>query len=346
MSFFKNLLGIDPKPRTMLNDVQEVTGRLIVKGYRKIAAQHGCAPTAKTTDAEIMVIYKTVTTLFHRAAQQRGERIPALFDNRIVLKFLHVHEMMPNHFEKHLEYEVEKYLAEGLRPDYKLELQLFDPHGNDPDVKRLRELQKETREKIEQDTAQKQISPFPYFKIATMILQSGVATSAESVTTAEKIACKKFSDATHLSLLKEIIAYHSKIAIASLMAKGRLAGKENYKQIEAGLFDALREGLGKNLSNYLPLVDEESRQITEMYFVRNHDALAISREQIYDFAKRYDREQILAELPADQMSVFYYTIRAARILKVHNDIDKAIVFYVSGLLVKRAMEQQNEINAL
>jgi len=50
MSFLKNLFGAPPKQRTMLDDTQEVGGRLIIKGYRKIAALHGCAPTAKTTD--------------------------------------------------------------------------------------------------------------------------------------------------------------------------------------------------------------------------------------------------------------------------------------------------------
>ena len=132
----------------MLDDVQDVGSRLIIKGYRKIAAQHGCAPTAKTTDQKIMEIYTLVTTAFHQAATQRGERIPALVDNYIVLKFFQLYEMLPGHLEQHLQYEVKKYLAEGLRPDYKQELPLFDPSGNDPDVKHLTELQNLTREKL------------------------------------------------------------------------------------------------------------------------------------------------------------------------------------------------------
>jgi hypothetical protein len=39
----------------MLDDVQEVSGRLIVKGYRRIAAQHGCAPTPRTSDQEMSI---------------------------------------------------------------------------------------------------------------------------------------------------------------------------------------------------------------------------------------------------------------------------------------------------
>ena len=148
MSFLKNLFGAPAKQRTMLDDVQEVGGRLIVKGYRRIAAQHGCAPTAKTSDQKIIEIYTLVSKAFHQAAERRGERIPALIDNNIVLKFLQVYEMMGDHLQQHLQYEVGKYLAEGLRPEYKQELPLFDPDGNDPDVKRLRELQKLAREKL------------------------------------------------------------------------------------------------------------------------------------------------------------------------------------------------------
>ena len=136
-----NFLKQKSKPRTMLDDVQEVSGRLIVKGYRKIAAQHGCAPTAKTTDAKIIELHTNVSKAFGQAAERRGEHIPALIQNYIVLKFIQVYEMLgEQRLQGHLQYEVDKYLAEGLRSDYKQELPLFDPDGNDPDVKRLREL--------------------------------------------------------------------------------------------------------------------------------------------------------------------------------------------------------------
>jgi hypothetical protein len=151
-----NLFKKEPKPRTLLEDVQEVSSRVIVKSYRKIAAIHGCAPTAKTTDAKIMEIYSTVLSAFGEASKKRGEDIPALYLNHIVAKFYQVYEMFhgspfPQRFQEHLQYEVNKYLAEGLRPDYKQELQLFDPNSNDPDVKRLHELQRLTREAIEKE---------------------------------------------------------------------------------------------------------------------------------------------------------------------------------------------------
>ena len=79
-----------------------------------------------TSDEKIIEIYSRVVTAFCQAAKQRGETIPAVFLNRIVLKFLTVHEKMPaEFFGDHLQYEVEKYIAEGLRPDYKQELPLF-----------------------------------------------------------------------------------------------------------------------------------------------------------------------------------------------------------------------------
>jgi len=115
------------KKRTMLDDVQEVGGKLIIQGYRRIAAQHGCAPTSKTTDQKIVQIYSTVGTAFHQAEKQRGEHIPTPYLNTIALKFLQVYEMGGDQFmEGHLKYEVEKYLVEGLRPDYKQALNLID----------------------------------------------------------------------------------------------------------------------------------------------------------------------------------------------------------------------------
>ena len=110
----------------MLDRVQETGGKLIVAGYRSIAAQHGCAPTAKTTDQKIIEIYSKVGTAFHQAEQQRGEHIPAVYLNTIVLKFFQVYEMLGDErLEQHLRYEVQKYSAEGLREDYKRELRLF-----------------------------------------------------------------------------------------------------------------------------------------------------------------------------------------------------------------------------
>src|SRR5580700_4428026 len=104
----------EKKQRTMLDDVQEVTRKLTVRGYRRIASQHGCAPTAKTTDDKIMEIHTKVCLAFSEAGERRGERIPADVKNFIVLKFLQLYEMSGEQFMgEHLGYEIDKYLREG-----------------------------------------------------------------------------------------------------------------------------------------------------------------------------------------------------------------------------------------
>jgi len=126
MNFFKKLFGDSQKPRTLLDQVQETGGKLIVDGYRRIAAIQKCAPSLTTSDKKILDIYSKVVSAFYEAAKQRGELIPADNLNFIVLKFFRVYEMMGDEMlDSHLEYEVQKYLMEGLRPDYKQELKLF-----------------------------------------------------------------------------------------------------------------------------------------------------------------------------------------------------------------------------
>jgi hypothetical protein len=138
------------KARAMLDDVQEVSGRLVPKGYRRYARLYDVAPTTKTTDQKIMEIYSKVSTALQETAKRRGEHIPALILNHIVWVFIQCYEMSGDKFmQEHLQYEVNKYLRDGLREDYKRELPLFDENGNDPDVIRLRELLKLTREALE-----------------------------------------------------------------------------------------------------------------------------------------------------------------------------------------------------
>lgn len=125
MSWMKKLFGLT-EPRTALDEVQEVGGQLIVTGYRRLAGQHGCAPTSKTSDPQIIEMYKKVGTAFRDVADRRGERLSAGTLNSIVWKFFQVSEMLGNEFvDKHLAYEVQKYLQEGLRPEYIQDIDLF-----------------------------------------------------------------------------------------------------------------------------------------------------------------------------------------------------------------------------
>lgn len=115
------------KKRSMLDEVKELSAQLIVSRYRSIAKASQCAPTNATTDEEILAIYTKISTAFRQAAEQKGERIPAGSLNAIAWKFMQVKEQFGQpFFDEHLEYEVEKYLREGLRDDYRNELSLFE----------------------------------------------------------------------------------------------------------------------------------------------------------------------------------------------------------------------------
>jgi hypothetical protein len=113
-------------PHRFVDQAQQAAGTLIVSGYRRLAASEGCAPSGKTSDTKILEIYQKVGTAFREVAEQRGERLPAGAMNFIVLKFLQVYEDLGDAMvDPHLEYELQKYAREGLRDDYKRDLQLF-----------------------------------------------------------------------------------------------------------------------------------------------------------------------------------------------------------------------------
>lgn len=126
MSWIKKLFGSTEQPRTMLDKAQDMGGKLIVSGYRRLATQQGSAPTAKTSDQQIIEMYKKVGTAFRDISNQRGENLPTGTLNYIVWKFFQVSEMLGNEMlDQHLAYETQKYLQEGLRPDYQQDLKLF-----------------------------------------------------------------------------------------------------------------------------------------------------------------------------------------------------------------------------
>jgi hypothetical protein len=114
------------KPKTISDQVQELGGPLIINGYRQLAKINGTAPTSKTSDQKIIEIYQQVGSAFKEASSVRNEHLPAGHMNTIVFKYLQVYEMMGEKmFFEHLKYEVDKYINEGLRDDYKQNLNLF-----------------------------------------------------------------------------------------------------------------------------------------------------------------------------------------------------------------------------
>jgi hypothetical protein len=124
-----------PRPGSALDRTLEVTAQLIVNFCRELGAYNNCPPTAKTSDQKILEIYSLINTAFQEAARRRGEQIPipAELINRIVSGFLQMYEKMGESFmREHLRYEIDKYMREGLRPDYKRPLPFFSDSASSP----------------------------------------------------------------------------------------------------------------------------------------------------------------------------------------------------------------------
>jgi hypothetical protein len=98
----------------------------LVKRLRNIGEYNKTAPTEKISDEKIIEIYTLICSSFRKASLQRHERIPANNLNTIAMKFFNLYEEFGENFMKeHLEYELNKYKKEGLRPEYKREIALF-----------------------------------------------------------------------------------------------------------------------------------------------------------------------------------------------------------------------------
>lgn len=128
MSLFKKLFSTnkEAKQSTLLTQAQKLAGPIIITSFRTFASARGIAPSSKTSDEKIIEIYQKVGTAFRQVATQRGEIISAGVLNNIILKFFQAYEGYGQKmFDSHLNYELLKYQNEGLRPDYKIELNLF-----------------------------------------------------------------------------------------------------------------------------------------------------------------------------------------------------------------------------
>ena len=104
------------QPRTMLDEFQDTT----VKLFRSIGEANGVPPTKKLSDEMILKISQEVMTAFKEAGEQKGEHIAGGYLMTIAMKFFAVYEEFgENFYYEHLNYEINKYLNEGLREDYK-----------------------------------------------------------------------------------------------------------------------------------------------------------------------------------------------------------------------------------
>jgi hypothetical protein len=117
-----------PNPGNLLEASIGATSSIVVRFFRELGTLNNCPPTAKTSDPEIIEIYSLVGTAFQEAAKKRGEGrpIPAALINRIVSGFLQIYEKKGATFlREHLQYEIDNYVREGLRPDYQHPLPFF-----------------------------------------------------------------------------------------------------------------------------------------------------------------------------------------------------------------------------
>ena len=98
----------------------------LVKRLRELGDYNNTAPTENISDEKIIEIYTLICSSFRKASSDKQERIPANNLNTIALKFFKVYEEFGEDFMKeHLEYELDKYLKEGLRPEYQRGISLF-----------------------------------------------------------------------------------------------------------------------------------------------------------------------------------------------------------------------------
>jgi hypothetical protein len=123
-SFLERIFG-KPEPEKA-STAHTATREALISGYRRVAAQRGCAPGPRFPDDKIIEIYTRVCTEFTAAAKVRNERIPASILNHIALHFMVMSEGLGDAvYEWQFPYEVEKYLNEGLRDDFRQALPLF-----------------------------------------------------------------------------------------------------------------------------------------------------------------------------------------------------------------------------
>lgn len=114
------------KKKNNLAEYLTLTGKVVVNGYRAMAKANNSSPSLKMSDQKILEIYQQVGSAFRKVAHERGEILPAGHLNSIIYQFYQIYEMTGQDFYyDHLKYEIDKYIREGLRQDYKRDLNLF-----------------------------------------------------------------------------------------------------------------------------------------------------------------------------------------------------------------------------
>lgn len=104
------------KERNVYDEVRDNT----VKIFRNIAKSNNIEQINSLSDEKIMNIAQEVMTSFKDTAEQKGEQIPGGYLLTIAMKFIIVYSTTDEKFyNEHLVYEINKYINDGLREDYK-----------------------------------------------------------------------------------------------------------------------------------------------------------------------------------------------------------------------------------
>lgn len=109
-----------------LDAIRDVGGKAIVEACHTLARDGRIPNLVNTSDERILEIYGQVVSSFRKASEHRGERLSAGVLNNIFLHQVVGNEQFGQEYaDDHLQYEIKKYLAEGLREDYKQEVRFF-----------------------------------------------------------------------------------------------------------------------------------------------------------------------------------------------------------------------------
>lgn len=116
------LFNFFKKKRTILDEIDEIT----IKVFRGLAKVNNLPPTSKSSDEDILRINKEIINAYRAVENQRNEIIPANSLFAISFHFMQVFEMKGQKFyEEHLDYEIQRYIKEGLRDYQKVGASIF-----------------------------------------------------------------------------------------------------------------------------------------------------------------------------------------------------------------------------
>jgi hypothetical protein len=121
MGLLSKIFGFDKKriaDETFLKDMEiENEHYEVIQMFRNKTKENNIK--LSITDKEIVYISQSIFYYFPQVAKNRGERIDSNILFSIAESFMYKYQMTGNDFYlKQLQYELDKYMNEGLRNDY------------------------------------------------------------------------------------------------------------------------------------------------------------------------------------------------------------------------------------